>query len=87
MLMKHKCNYSAFLLELQAAVLGIEYWFTHLLGNPFVLYTDHRPMEKLGMVNGLQGKIRDYHFKILYIKEKENPVANYLSLREASAAP
>jgi hypothetical protein len=72
-LMKHECNCSAFLLKLQAAIYRIEYWSTHLWGNPFMLYTDHRPMEKLGMVhtkplNRLQEKIRDYHFEICYIK-------------------
>jgi hypothetical protein len=68
-LMKHECNYSAFLLELQAAVYGIKFWATHLRGKAFILYTDHRPMEKLGTVhtktlNRLQEKMRDFQFKI-----------------------
>jgi hypothetical protein len=68
-LIKYECNYSAFLLELQAVINGIEYWSTHLWGNPFVLYMDHWPMEKLGTVhtktlNRLQEKMREFHFEI-----------------------
>jgi ferredoxin len=83
-LLKHECHYSAFLLELQAAVYGIEHWATYLTRKPFVLYTDYRPMEKLSTVhtktlNRLQEKMGEFHFKIRYISGQENTVTDYLS--------
>jgi hypothetical protein len=41
-------NYLAFLLEMQAAVFGIEHFDVYLRGKQFTLFTDHKPMEKLG---------------------------------------
>ena len=50
-LKKHEKNYSAFLLELTAAVFGIEYFDTYLKGRKFTLCTDHKPLEKLSTVH------------------------------------
>ena len=46
----HEKNYGAFLLEMAAACFGIEHFDTYLLGRKFVLCIDHKPMEKLGLV-------------------------------------
>ena len=77
-------NYSAFLLELQAAVFGIDHFATYLRGCPFVLYTDHKPMTKFSKVhtktlNRLQLKMQEYSFEIRYIKGEDNVVVDYLS--------
>jgi hypothetical protein len=46
-LQKHKCNYTPFLLEMQAAIWGMDNFTTYLRGWKFTLVTDHRPLEKL----------------------------------------
>jgi hypothetical protein len=46
----HEKNYSAFLLELAAAVYGIDHFDVYLKGRQFVLCTDHKPLEKLSAV-------------------------------------
>jgi RNase H-like domain found in reverse transcriptase len=40
-LQKHKRNYTPFLLEMQAAIWGMEHFATYLRGQKFTLYTDH----------------------------------------------
>jgi hypothetical protein len=44
-LQKHKKNYTPFLLEMQAAIFGIETFEVHLKGRQFKLFTDHKPLE------------------------------------------
>ena len=73
-LQKHEKNYTAFLLEMQAALWGMDHFDTYLRGCPFVLFTDHRPLEKLGAVhtktlNRLQEAMGRYDFEIVYKKE------------------
>jgi len=50
-LQKHEKNYTPFLLEMQAAIWAMEHFSTYLIGRHFTLYTDHKPMEKLGKVH------------------------------------
>ena len=50
-LVQHKKNYTPYLLEMQAAILAMEHFDTHLRGRHFTLFTDHRPLEKLGKVH------------------------------------
>ena len=50
-LQKHEANYTPFLLEMQAALWGMDHYDTYLRGQPFILFTDHRPLEKLGKVH------------------------------------
>jgi hypothetical protein len=57
-LQKHECNYTPFLLEMQAAIWGMEHFSTYLRGRKFTLYTDHRPLEKLGKVHTKTLRIR-----------------------------
>jgi hypothetical protein len=82
-LQKHECNYTPFLLEMQAAIWGMEHFSTYLRGRKFTLYTDHRPLEKLGKVhtktlNRLQEAMNTFDFEIIYKKGSEMP-ADYLS--------
>ena len=83
-LLKQEKNYSAFLIEMQAAVYGIEYFAHYLRGRRFILYTDHRPLESLNNVHTktlsrLEEKLQEFHFEIRYVKGKDNAAADYLS--------
>jgi hypothetical protein len=46
-LQKYEKNYTPFLLEMQAAIFGMETFEVHLRGRHFKLFTDHKPLEKL----------------------------------------
>jgi len=88
-LQKHEANYTPFLLEMQAALWGMDHYDTYLRGRPFILYTDHRPLEKLGKVhtktlNRLQEAMGRYNFEIIYKKGSEMP-ADYLSRNVVNA--
>jgi hypothetical protein len=83
-LKKHEKNYSAYLVEMAAAVWGIEHFDVYLIGKQFTLVTDHRPLEHLGSVhtktlNRLQHLMLEYDFTIEYRDGEENAVADYLS--------
>jgi len=82
-LVKHEKNYTPFLLEMQAAIWGMDHFDTYLKGRHFTLYTDHKPLEKLGKIhtktlNRLQEAMNIYDFKIVYKKGDEMP-ADFLS--------
>jgi len=82
-LQKHECNYTPFLLEMQAAIWGMEHFETYLRGKHFILYTDHKPLEKLGKVHTrtfyrLQELMNEFEFEICYKKGDEMP-ADFLS--------
>jgi hypothetical protein len=64
-------NYLAFLLEMQAAVFGIEHFDVYLRAKQFTLFIDHKPTEKLGTVhkhtlNHLQVLMIEYNFTMQY---------------------
>jgi hypothetical protein len=70
-LQKHEKNYTPFLLEMQAAIWAMDHFSTYLRGRRFTLYTDHKPLEKLGKVhtrtlNRLQEIMNTFDFKIEY---------------------
>ncbi len=80
----HEKNYSAFLLELQAAVYAIDYFDHYLKGRTFVLYTDHAPLTKLSTVHTktlhrLHALLNEFSFEIKHIPGNKNPVADFLS--------
>ena len=82
-LVKHEKNYSPFLLEMTAAVWGMEFYDEYLRGKHFTLYTDHKPLEKLGhlhkkTLNRLQMAMLEYDFEIQY-KKGINMPADFLS--------
>ncbi len=73
-LKEHKKNYSPFLLEATAAVWGMDFFNEYLRGKQFILYTDHKPLEKLGhlhskMLNRLQTALLEHDFVIQYKKD------------------
>ncbi len=79
----HEVNYSPFLLEAAAAVWGMDFFNEYLKGKRFILYTDRKPLEKLGhlhskMLNRLQTALLEHDFVIQY-KKGSNMPAEYLS--------
>ncbi len=86
----HEKNYSPFLLEAAAAVWGMDVFNEYLKGKKFILYTDHKPLEKMGhlhtkTMNRLQAALLEHDFIIQYKKGEIMP-ADYLS-RLPSANP
>ena len=82
-LVQHEKNYTPYLLEMQAAIWAMEHFDTHLRGRHFTLFTDHRPLEKLGKVHTktlkrLQEAMLTFNFEIMYKKGSEMP-ADFLS--------
>jgi len=69
----HETNYSPYLAEMAAANWGMEYFDNYLRGKPFMLYTDHKLLEKLShlhtkTMNRLQENMLTYDFQIQYKK-------------------
>ncbi len=88
-LQKHKKNYTPFLLEMQGAIFGMETFEVHLKGRRFKLFTDHKPLEKLGKVHTktltrLQQIMNVFSFEIINKKGEEMP-ANFLSRNAVDA--
>ena len=88
-LQKHEKNYTPFLLEMQAAIWGMEHFSVYLRGRSFTLFTDHKPLEKLGKVhtrtlNRLQEIMNQFNFQIVYKKGSEMP-ADFLSRNVVAA--
>jgi hypothetical protein len=74
---------------MQAAIWGMEHFGTSLRGQKFTLFTDHRPLEKLGKVhiktlNRLQEIMNTNDFDIMHKKGSKMP-ADYLSRNLVSA--
>jgi hypothetical protein len=66
-----------------ACCWGIDHFEVYLRGRKFVIYSDHRPLEKLLCVhdktlNRLKQKMNEFDFIIQYKKGSEMP-ADYLS--------
>ncbi len=79
----HEKNYSPFLLEAAAAVWGMEVFNEYLRGKQFILFKDHKPLEKLGhlhtkTLNRLQTALLEHDFVVQYKKGISMP-ADYLS--------
>jgi RNase H-like domain found in reverse transcriptase/Integrase zinc binding domain len=79
----HEKNYSPFLLEAAAAVWCMDFFNEYLKGKRFILYTDHKPLEKLGHLHSktlirLQMALLEHEFVIQY-KKGSNMPADYLS--------
>jgi hypothetical protein len=82
-LSEHETNYSPFLLKMLTCCWGIEHFDVHLRGRKFVIYSDHRPLEKLSWVHKktssrLEHKMTEYDFVIQYKKGSEMS-ADFLS--------
>jgi hypothetical protein len=79
----HEKNYSPFLLESTAAVWGMDVFNEYLKGKKFILFTDHKPLEKIDhlhtkTMNCLQAALLEHDFVIQYKKGAIMP-ADYLS--------
>jgi hypothetical protein len=75
--------YSQFLLEATAAVWGMETFNEYLRGKQLILFTDHKPLEKLGhlhtkTLDRLQTALLEHNFVVQY-KKGTNMQADYLS--------
>jgi hypothetical protein len=84
-LQKYEKNYTPFLLEMQAAIFGMETFEVHLRGWHFKLFTDHKPLEKLGKVhtktlNRLQQMMNLFSFEIIYIRVMKCQQISYLKM-------
>ena len=82
-LQAHEKNYTPYLAEMMAAVWAMGLYDNYLRGKHFTLFSDHRPLEKLGKVhtktlNRLQQAMNEYDFEIKYKKGSEMP-ADFLS--------
>ena len=69
----HQKNYSLFLLEAAAAMWGMDNFNEYLQDKQFILYTDHKLLEKLGHVhnkalNQLLSATLEHNFMIHYKK-------------------
>jgi len=78
----HENKYLPFLLEAVAPVWGMDHFNEYLKGKKFILYTDHKPLEKLGhfhskMMNRFQTASLGHNFIIQYKKGSDMP-ADYL---------
>jgi hypothetical protein len=74
----HKKNYSLFLLEAAATVWGMDTFNKYLTGKQLILYTNHKPLKKLGhlhskTMNPLQTALLDHNFIIQYKKGSNMP--------------
>jgi hypothetical protein len=79
----HEMNYSPFLLEAATAVWEMDFFNEDLKGKQFILYTDHKLLEKLGhlhskMLGRIQTALLEHDFVIQY-KKGSNMPADYLS--------
>ncbi len=84
----HEKSYSPFLLEAAAAVWGMEIFNEYLRGKQFILFTDHKPLEKLGylhrkMLNRLQTALLEHDFVVQYKKGTHMP-ADFLFANQFS---
>jgi hypothetical protein len=76
-------NYSPFLLKSAAAMWGMDVFNEYLKVKKFILFTDHKPLEKMGhlhtkTMNRLQAALLEHDFVIQYKKGAVMP-ADYLS--------
>jgi RNase H-like domain found in reverse transcriptase len=83
----HK-KFSPFLLESAEAIWGMDHFNEYLKGKKIILYTNHKPLEKLGhlhskMMNWFQTVLLEHNFIIQYTKGSDMP-DDYLSRLPAS---
>lgn len=84
-LKEHEKNYATHDLELAAIVHVLKMWKHYLIGRKFELRTDHHGLKYLFDQNARQARwlelISEFDFDIVYVKGKENRVADALSRR------
>lgn len=82
-LLPHERNYSAFLIENAAAVFGVEHFTRYLLGQKWVLHTDHKPLCNLNSsqkrtLERFREILANYDFDLEYMKGTSMP-SDFLS--------
>jgi hypothetical protein len=87
-LKQHEELYATHDLELANVILALKFWRHYLVGRNFELKIDHESLKHLFTQRDLNARQRrwsefmsEYDFGILYIKGKENVVADALSRR------
>ncbi|RXW17945.1 hypothetical protein EST38_g7906 [Candolleomyces aberdarensis] len=72
--------------EMLAIVWALRKWRSDLIGTPFFIYTDHRTLEYFDTQRDLSSRqlhwnefLSDYEGRIVYVKGKDNTVAEVLS--------
>ena len=90
-LQDHEKNYPPFLLEMQAAIFGIEHFYVYLTNRKFTLYTDHKPLIKLSSthtktLNRLQQLLLEHDFVLKYRPGRSNTVSDFCSRTAAQVA-
>lgn len=85
---EHEKNYLTHDLELALIIQALKMWMHYLLGMIFVLMRDHSGLRYLFYQKNLNVRksrwlatINELYFEIMYIKGRENRVANALSRR------
>lgn len=83
---KGELNYPTIQKELTAIVWAVKYYRPYLFGRHFIIMTDHKPLLYLfGMKDPSSRLLKfrlileEYDFKIMYVKGKDNVVADALS--------
>lgn len=83
---KAEKNYPTIQKELLAIVWGVKYFRPYLLGKKFTIMTDHKPLLYLFGIKDPSSRLlkfrltlEEYDFNVVYIKGKENAVADALS--------
>jgi len=79
-------NYPVHEKELLTIIHALKKWHVNLLGSPFLIYTDHKTLENFNIQKDLSQRqacwmefMSQFDAKVVYIKGKENTVANALS--------
>ena len=91
-LLDHEKNYPPYLLEMQAAVYGIEHFYVYLTNRKFTLFTDHKPLVKLSTahtkaLNRLQLLLLEHNVTLKYRPGSSNTVSDFCSRSATFAAP
>lgn len=83
---KAELNYPTIQKELVAIVWAVKYFRPYVYGKSFTIMTDHRPLIYLFSMKDPSSRLlkfrlalEEYDFKILYVKGKDNSVADALS--------
>ena len=79
-------NYPVHEKELLAIIRALKKWRVDLLGSPFLIYTDHKTLKNFNIQKDLSQRqarwmefMSQFDAKVVYIKGKENTIADALS--------
>ena len=86
-------NYPVHEKELLAIICALKKWQVDLLGSPFFIYTDHKTLENFTTQHDLSWQqarwmefMSQFDSKIIYIKGKDNTIADALSRLPCSSS-